>query len=241
MWVSPLDEMKKIPFVSVALISWFFLGIKPVFSAGITMFLTPEAGNYVVGDKISVVVNLDSGGQQVISADARLSFDPKVLQVRSIVGSLSDFSYIKKIDNDKGSVVISLIMKDIFSDGVVVDGELAQIVFEVVGSGEASIDLVYDPQDKQQDSSVALLSAEGDQLTAVRGAHYTLALAKGTPVETITPIPTVGQTGAPTPTITEVGVVEELPDTGNTLITYVVAGMAGLLLLAGTRLALIKA
>lgn len=232
------------------------------------MSLTPQTGSYTVGEEFTVTVNLDSAGEQVVSADARLSFDPSLLQARSVIGSLDGFSYVESIDNTNGVVTLSAILSDIFSDGMVVNGEFAVVTFTTQAAGTAAVDLVYDPQDQRQDSSVATLNGDGDQLTGVSGASYTLTGAAAIeptatpmpqptstpaaiqPTSTPTPQPTsansigtlsTNPTNTPTPTVNVASTASELPNTSTAYITYILTGMATALLLMGARLAVVRA
>lgn len=242
-------------------------GPRRAWAAETRMWLTPTQGSYQAGDELTVTVNLDSAGETVVSADARLIFDPALLQAQAVSGSLADFSYVESINNTSGVVIISAIMSDIFSDGVVVNGAFAGVIFIAQSAGAAEIQLVFDPEDKEQDSTVATLNGTGDQLTSVAGASYTLsssAAATATPTLvpalTSTPTPTPDSIGTlsaeptstPLPTLTSVPsavptavptsvaqTVSELPNSGAVNVTYLFAITGTLLLLGGARFVLL--
>jgi len=250
---------QKILVLSVTILALVGLGISSpqgLLAQGdeVNLSLSPAQGTYQVGEDFSVGVNLNSAGQKIVGADAKLEFNPALVTATDVKGSSDKFSYITKIDNEKGTVWVTAIIQDLFSDGTAWDGELATVSFKGGSAGTANVNLVFDATDKEPDSSVALLGGSGDILVAVHSASYNIVgggednsvgVYEGTPtptsVSTLTPVPTVRPTDVPSAvsTNTPTPTVAQLPETGVVEVTYLVVALAAVLIIVGYKLALL--
>lgn len=233
--------MKKITALLTIIIVFLFGLVTFAQAADVTMSFTPSTGNFQVGEEFDVAINLDTAGQKIVAADARLEFSADKLEVKVISEGGISGTYVTNFDNQTGLVTINVFAFDGFSWS----GSLATLTFSAKSAGTAEVELVFDPTDASDDSSVAVLGEVTDQLSSVTSASYTLAGGEEptvTPVPTSTPAPTatatpiLSLTSTPTPT-SALGEVGELPGTGLVEWTYSLFFIGvGILLIGGSLL-----
>lgn len=69
-----------------------FVGPHKSYAAGATLFISPSSGSFLVGERFSVSMRLNSGGVSVNAAEGTLAFEPDQLEVVSLSRSGSVFS-----------------------------------------------------------------------------------------------------------------------------------------------------
>lgn len=210
-------------------------------SGVVSMSLQPDSGQYQTGELFTTDVWLDTGGKGMITAEARLKYDSEMLEVKEVLyGGLSG-QYADVVRVDKGTIAIILLRvstttwNDIF----------ASVRFKALKSGITNLELIYDITEGSEDSSVYSLETEDDLLESVRGATYSLQ-GETIPTPTFAPTVMASPTSLPTPTIqpeieSKLKAAAALPNTSIAHTTYILAGMATMLLLTGARLAVVRA
>lgn len=153
--------------------------------------LAPAAITKNVGETFTVNINVDTGTNQIVSADLDLSFNPAVLEVSSITkGAFFPDAQepTKIIDNNTGKIKYSLFSM-VEKQGA---GIFTSIVFKGKGSGLSALSF--------------------DSTTTIGGRNETEALSRTVAgnyvitAVTLTPTPTGTSTTTPTPTpITQAG------------------------------------
>lgn len=74
------------------------------------LYLSPERGQYNIGDEFNIDVLVNTAGSDVVATAAYISFNKNVMQVLSIdtIDSAFSMEAEKKIDNDQGKIKITL-------------------------------------------------------------------------------------------------------------------------------------
>jgi len=74
------------------------------------LYLSPEKGNYKIGDEFSIDVLINTAGSNVVASAAYLSYDEKKMEALSIdiTGSVFDMTAEKDINNNDGKIKITL-------------------------------------------------------------------------------------------------------------------------------------
>jgi hypothetical protein len=164
------NSTKKIPFlfilkISFLLIFLLFLNTSLFFTGSSNSFrkvyaqqqtestfkLYPPSGQVLNKDQGFVVdVLIDSGGQEVVSANFSLLFDPKVLQVKKAERNNSLFSQFPQdqasIDNKNGIVYLTGFTQSGTGTLYKTQGDpdiFARITFQVLETGETTLDWEY--------------------------------------------------------------------------------------------------
>jgi hypothetical protein len=163
-----------------ALILSLFLILTPAglaYADGGSLYLTPAAASYSVGDTFAVQVFANSGGVAINAAEADLTFDPTVLNVQSIAidGSiLSSWPTQPSFSNDNGTVTFSGVAAQKYTGSA---GLLVTITFKALQNMEGDVHF----------ESGAILAADGVEsnvITTMTPGTYSIA-----PVESAAPAP----------------------------------------------------
>jgi len=160
-------------------------------AAAAGLSLSPGAGSYFVGDTFQVDVVADSGGQNVVVADAIVEYDPALVELQSIDTSGSDFAYdfgladpnsfpIKAIDqpSGRGQVVVALPTPGVNGASL----RVATLTFKALAAfPTAAVNLNYTSAGVSGDSNVVQDDGLGtDLLASVGNGSYELAVAPDT-------------------------------------------------------------
>ena len=156
------NSKKKISFLTVCSYVLSFVVIFLLFSSSFeeinaqeqsepTFKLYPPGGKVLNKDQGFVVdVLIDTAGQEVVSANFSLLFDPKVLQVKKAERNNSIFSQFPQdqasIDNKNGVIYLTGFTQSGAGTLYKTQGDpdiLARITFQVLGVGETTLDWEY--------------------------------------------------------------------------------------------------
>lgn len=140
---------------SFALIGFFlaFSAFPQIANAAFLDF-SPKTVNSSTGKTFDVIVKIDAGVDQILSTDARIIFDPKLLTVTEVLDG-DYFSIAKKDCNSQpGKCYIAGIVETPgdFKTG---KGDLATITFKALASGTGTISYVCNPGETARDSNIA--------------------------------------------------------------------------------------
>jgi hypothetical protein len=199
-----------LPFLALTVLSIFVMRVPAVEAA--TLFLSPQVGQYQIGQTFEVVLSVDGQSQGFNAAQATIQFPKDILQVKSL-----DFSSASSVFNfwlqqpsfSNSNGQISLIGGS--TTGL--NGSslgILKITFSAVGGGDAIINL--------SDAAVTASDGSGSNiLSSVVTAQYRVVSGSNTPglpkTATTTP-PTVKKPVAiptPTPIVRTPTVVKKLP------------------------------
>jgi hypothetical protein len=129
--------MKKIFFI--LLLTLFLAPIK-IYAKEASMFFSPGSGVYQTGKTITVKLTLNSRGEKINAAEAKIKFNPKFLKVKSITTEKSIFKlWTTKpaFSNKTGEISIGGGLPGSFKDTA---GTIATIVFTASGKGRTTVD-----------------------------------------------------------------------------------------------------
>jgi hypothetical protein len=133
---SPLYFYKVISSLFLSL--YFFLPISAYAQA--TLFITPTAGNYKVGEDFSVLVNLNTGGKDINVASVKINFDNTRLEVKDVGYSRSIFTIWTeepKFSNPAGVISFSGGLPSPGFNGP--SGAILRVTFTTKASGKAPV------------------------------------------------------------------------------------------------------
>lgn len=177
--------MKKIYILFIATVS--LLTASSALAANASLYLSPSAGNYTVGNTFLVEVKVNSGGVPINAADGTLIFDPDKLEVKSISKEGSVFSLWVQdpiFSNSLGTINFAGGKPSPGFTGAA--GKVINIIFKARTSGQANLSFAA--------GSVLADDGKGTNILASMGAGvYTLSAKE------ITPIPP-GEEYFPSPT-----------------------------------------
>lgn len=113
----------------------------------------PKTVKPKVGGAFDIKLKINAEEDEILSTDARLIFDPKLLTVTAITDG-DYFSIAKKDFSQPGKVYIAGIVETPgdFETG---EGVLATITFKAVSSGVGTITVVCNPGETAKDSNIA--------------------------------------------------------------------------------------
>lgn len=136
----------------------------------------------------SVDIIIDTAGQEIIGAGARIQFLPDLLQVTSIKKTTLFDDYPSVVyDNKAGRIYVSGI-KNSADDQFSGTGTLATITFQAIHTGTDNLRFLFEPG-KTDDSNLAVTSAKEDILENVSFATITIT-ETGSGQTTISSLPT---------------------------------------------------
>ena len=133
-------------------------------TAPIRLYLTPSQGTYNVGDTLVVTIREDSLTTPVNSVQADLTYPTAQLQYVSTSTTGSNFT--TTVSNSGGGGTVQLSM-GILASSLTGDQFMAQITFNVVGSGAAAVAFAAG-------DGIARASDATDVCQAKLGANYTV-------------------------------------------------------------------
>lgn len=139
--------MKKSIVFNIILGIFVFAGavmVTPQFAhAQATLFISPESGNYKVGDLFSALVNVNSGGEAINAAAAQINFDNNKLEVVSIGYTRSLFILWTEeptFSNAAGTIRFSGGLPNPGFTGI--SGSVLRITFRARAQGTAAVTFV---------------------------------------------------------------------------------------------------
>lgn len=154
----------------------------PFAASATTMSLSPDAGDYGVGDTIVVDVLLNTQNAPIDGVDMRyLTYDPSLLEVQDqnpsvagvqiAPGSLMPVTMANMVNTTAGKIEFSQIVSGGSTFANNMDQVLATATFRVVASGTAAIEIDFTPG-STTDANVA--SKGKDILVSVSGSTFRL-------------------------------------------------------------------
>lgn len=146
-------------------------------SAQATLFVSPSAGTYKVGERFSVLVNVNTGGEAINAASGQLNFDNSRLDVVSLGYSNSIFNLWTTqpgYSNAGGTIQFS---GGVPSPGFTgASGAIVRVTFRPKESGQAPLAFVS--------GSVLANDGKGTNIAdSLKGALYTVILAPVSPLK----------------------------------------------------------
>lgn len=216
---------------------WFIVimfFVIPQTALAATLSLSPATGTFNKNCKVSIKVDLDTGGAQTDGADAIIKYDPSRFIATSVTpGTIYPDYPGNNIDAANGKITISGLAS--FTQPFQGQGTLATINLTVAENAPAGITAIkfdFDPNDKAKttDSNVVERNTIAELLNSVVDGNYTI----GTGVSCTAGVVTVGQGG--TGTIATSGAVpiqKTLPEGGTETLTFTVAILGSILTVLG--------
>lgn len=119
-----------------------------------------------VGETFSVEVIVDTGGEVAYGVGAKVSFDPKILEVVSVQpGTIFGDYPAASYDNTSGKIIVSGIASS--QQNFIKDrAEFATLTFRAKKQGITSVQFIYEPG-STTDSNIAVTYGTGDILSQV--------------------------------------------------------------------------
>lgn len=201
--------MRKIlPVLSISFL--IFLTRPGLAFAGASLSFSPASESVMIGESFEVDIILDTGGVETDGVDLLISYDEMRLEAKNAaLGNLYD----NKINEDvsqPGKIILQAVSDA--GSGFAGTGNLAKISFKAIAGGPAQVSFEM----RGESTTDCNVSADGeDILASVSNATYTIlpegigagiATASGTPTPTsLTPAPTVPETGFFGPTVIGLG------------------------------------
>lgn len=171
--------------VLVFLCSWFWVDA----AMAATLSITPDTGVYTVGQTFTARVVVNTAGEAINAADARLTFDPSQLSVVSVNDAGSVFNLWAEEPTVSGNAVT-------FSGGAPrgysgSSGTIMTMTVRVVSAGTGRLTF--------QDGSVLAADGAGTNvLSNMNGASYTVQAPSSAPeTEVVQYVPAVNTPAAP--------------------------------------------
>lgn len=169
----------------------FFAGHFPYKAhAQATLFVSPSAGTYKVGELFSVLINVNSGGEAINAASGQVNFDNQRLEISSLGFSRSIFTIWTaepSFSNVAGSIKFS---GGLPAPGFIgASGDILRITFKAKAEGQAQVIFV----------SGSVLANDGSGtniLDALKGASYNVISFVAEPRQS-PPAPTPSVSGKP--------------------------------------------
>ena len=159
----------------VAVIS-YLLFAAPIKAAEPSLLFTPSVLTSQGDTEIVATIIINTAGQGVGGAGARLIFDPYYLTaVRVFPGTIFTDYPATIIDNTNGTITISGIASsptDLFNG----EGEFADIVFRSYHAGTSKITFLFTPG-STTDSNIAVMTGNGDILSKVNDLTVTTSMS----------------------------------------------------------------
>ncbi|MFH1547354.1 MAG: cohesin domain-containing protein [bacterium] len=161
-------------------ILFLFLDKGSTLAAGATMYLSPATGSYDSGEEFTVDIMIDSGGDDVQTARAAISYDSDVVQVKAVSHSnifcqFPDSGY--EVDNTNGQMILTGFCQDEHYATVGDADILGRITFDAVGGGTANVEFNFDGTD---DADMTYMLEPGSppqqlDMTEPTGATFTIS------------------------------------------------------------------
>ncbi len=130
------------------------LGVRnTAFAVAATMYLSPATGSHDSGEEFTVDIMIDTGGVDVQTARASLSYDPDIIQVIAVSHSnifcqFPDSGY--EVDNTNGQMILTGFCQDEHY-GTVGDADiLGRITFKGMSGGSVEVSFNFDGTDDDE-------------------------------------------------------------------------------------------
>lgn len=153
-----------------------FLGLVFVFATNTlaaTLMLSPETGNFAIGDEFDVNIMLDTVGEEVNGVDVTINYDSTMLDVVTLTeGTLFGNYPIKSAS--AGVVTFTGIITTGSPTGYTGQGVFGTVKFKVKQTGTAQVTFDF-TQGAIADSNVVSKTSGQDLLTAVTNGSYILS------------------------------------------------------------------
>jgi len=169
-------NMKRIiQYVALFSITLVFLFVRtPAHADGGAITISPNSGNYVVGQLFTVTVTIDGGGSPFNAAKASVLVSP-ALSVENVVLGDCGFAFVKPpVQSDPSFVGVML-------GGSSKNCSVYTLTVKAIGAGKGTITFV--------NSSVKSYKTAVDILTALQNATFTISTVPGSTTSPITPSP----------------------------------------------------
>ena len=166
-----------------------FILLLPGVTAAATLQITPDTGVFSIGQTVTARVTLNTSGAMVNAAEAQISYDPSLLEVRSVTQTGSIFNlWAEEPSVSAGQIRFSGGAPTGFNGN---GGTVVTITFVTRQAGTARISF--------QDGSVLAADGRGSNvLNNMLGASYTIQAPQSTPVpEVIEYVPAPNTPPAP--------------------------------------------
>jgi hypothetical protein len=135
-------------------------------------FLTPEAGNFSVGQVFIVSVWADTGGVETDAADVELTYDPSALRILNLKkGDIFDEYPQMIFDDGKGTIIIRGI--DLPGKTFLGNGKVGEITFRAQQAGETQLSFDFQ-KGVTTDSNLVESGAAKDILGLAKGAEFVI-------------------------------------------------------------------
>ncbi|HUO50786.1 MAG TPA: cohesin domain-containing protein [Candidatus Paceibacterota bacterium] len=151
--------------VRTVLVAFVLLLPVAVFADGSIIYLSPETGNYSIGDTFQESVNIDTGTGTVNAGEADIAFDTTALEVEgiSIDGSICDsWPTPPKFSNTAGTISFTCSINDSYTGD---SGEFATITFKALSDANTDIRLTGGSALEKGDSSNILSNMQSASIT----------------------------------------------------------------------------
>lgn len=166
-------KQKTIRFFQVFFSSFLFLFVFSSSVQAAALQVDPAGGSYSLGDSFDVAVKLTlTSGESVDGVDALLTFDPSMMEIKSIAqGSLFPTFASKSYDNSGGSITLGALAQT--DSPVTTSGTVAIVSFTTKKAGTSSLSFNF-TSGSGVDSNVAEHTTGSDILESVVNGSYTI-------------------------------------------------------------------
>ncbi len=141
----------------------------PAAASASTLKLNPASGDIDAGKDVVVDIVITGDNELIDGVDTVISYDTAYLSLKDTKQG-NFFGTYPVVRDDNGKVTITALAP---KEGVKIFGDItiATLTFEVVDSGTAKIEMLFDKA-STKDSNVPLHGSNGQSLTAVAGGEY---------------------------------------------------------------------
>lgn len=150
------------------------------FAADATMYLSPATGSHDSDEEFTVDIMIDTGGVDVQTARASLSYDPEVVQVTAVSHSnifcqFPDSGY--EVDNTNGQMILTGFCQDEHYSTVGDADIFGRVTFKGMSGGSAEVSFNFDGTD---DDEMTCIKTPGSppqtlDMTTPTGGTYTIS------------------------------------------------------------------
>lgn len=208
--------MKKTAIAVLFVASSFFLNVRPVWAQFFSFNPTGVTKN--IGEQFTVVINVDTGGKQVKGADAKISFDPAIIEIVSIEKGAFFPKGGYNVDTDTGKIYLSYGFDQALTTN---SGTGSFVTLTLKGKKAGTGNLTWVCSAQTSDTNIWDVSSNDIvNCSSTAAGVYTIVESGSSPTGT------PGPTGNPTAT-------PSIPATGVTLPTFLTVGVGILLTIVG--------
>lgn len=204
--------------LSVSILWWVALG-NPSHIFAQTLSFDPTQLGVVVGQKFTVKININTGGQPTGGTDAIFTYDSSILKVVSVSNGGFYTNYgANPVSGTNNKYVINTFEQDSTSTKTGT-GTIAIVTFEGIANGTSTVSFDCSPG-SDTDSNIIKANTSDDIINcgAMATASYTVGPANATPI-------TNGTSNGPTPSV--------LPRSGSTEVGVIAVGIGIVLTIVG--------